>query len=258
VYSGGICVCKEGVECVPAPKCWKPHGSTWNRRKSPQWCAEAFGEGTAAYNNCLAWENIYKYCEVWTWTGFTKVRVRDRVDHVEWKCENWGVLTGCQSKGCRGWTDNVNPNALCVNQTNSDSILINRPAYNIWVKGGMYNAPWSNEWLQVWFTDPWSWIRWQWTVEYKSLKKPTSWVHYDKVTFTTTDENYCETWDLTLVQCPQGQYCDDNAREWRCCEQTTTRTDEYGKKHEDCVLDSMTYKGSINDYWDLQIERTKP
>jgi hypothetical protein len=180
------------------------------------------------------------------------------VDHVEWECENWGVLTGCQSKGCRGWTDNVNPNALCVNQTNSDSILINRPAYNIWVKGGMYNAPWSNEWLQVWFTDPWSWIRWQWTVEYKSLKKPTSWVHYDKVTFTTTDENYCETWDLTLVQCPQGQYCDDNAREWRCCAQTTTRTDEYGKKHEDCVLDSITYKGSINDYWDVQIERPKP
>ncbi len=257
-YKDGKCVCKEGAECAKDPECWKPDGSTWNRRKSPQWCADAYGEGTSAYDSCLLWSNIYKYCDVWTRIEFNKIYDRGRLDHVEWKCENWGVKKDCKSVGCRGWTDNVNPNVLCVNEINDDSILIDRNNHHISVfNNWVYHwdeRTWTNPWLEVYFTLPWDWIKWQWYVHYKSLSKPTSWVHGDIVTFTTDDPNYCKEWNLTLVQCKQGQYCEDDARNWRCCDETTTRKDENGIEHEDCVPSSITVVGTVDDQWNLKID----
>jgi len=254
-YKDGVCVCKEGAECDAEPECWKPDGEPWNRRHSPQYCEDAFSpKGSSEYNTCIAGDKIYKYCGVWTRTGFVKkYDNHGYLDHVEWICENWGVEKTCQSKGCTAWTDNVNPNTLCLNEKNSDSIYVNRKDHHIRVFNNGYDSPWQNDWLKLWFGVHWDWLRWQWYVEYESLKKPTTWVRADKITFSTDDKDYCRQWDLTLVQCPVGQYCEDDHRYWKCCSETRTRTDSNGT-HVDCVDTSITVHGSVDDYWNLIID----
>ena len=227
-YVDGNCVC---TDCEEAPLCWEPKNRPWNRRSSPQYCGEAYGEGKAGYAECLA--KAYNYCDVWTMTGFEKFYDKSgHLNHVEWECENWGVTTGCQSKGCRGWTDNVNPNTLCVNEANSDSVLIDRTKYHIyanWTEDG-----WSNQWLDVTMGDQVGWLKWMWYVEYKSLWKPTWYtVHYDIINFTANDPEYCEEWDLTLVQCwkdpttGKPYYCDDDHSTFMCCKETEKVGDHY-------------------------------
>ena len=207
-YVDGACVCKEWAECDPSPECWKPKNATWNWRRSPQWCEEVYWKGTAAYDNCLLmkdgnWDDyIYKYCDVWEWTNFSKVyNERWHLDHVTWDCVYWNDTVSCNSKGCRWWTDNVDPSYLCVQPTNSDSILVDRSKY--YLEKDWYD----NSWLKVRYSKDW-WLKEQWYVEYEALSQFTG-PGYRSTTvhFESDDPNYCEAWDLTLYQCWEGKEC---------------------------------------------------
>ncbi len=215
-YVGGTCVC---TDCEAAPLCWEPKNRPWNRRSSPQFCDEAYGEGNAEYATCLA--KAYNYCDEWNRTDFEEHftgTLNDRLDYVSWKCERWGASVPCRSVGCRGWTDNVNPNILCVNSSNSDSIYIDRTNYRI--KANWLTGSWQNNYLKLVMGTKEGWVKGQWYVNYYTRAKPNGIVRWDTITFTSNDPRYCAEWKLTLVQCRDDLFCDDNNHGWQCCKET--------------------------------------
>ena len=183
-------------EKVNPPKCWEPNKGTWNWRSSPQYCQDVFPLGTSDYNNCMS--KAYKYCDEWNLNDFS---IWGFIG-ASWKCISWedGVSreddAEC-SASCIPWTDNYDPSYLYLGSTdsNSDSIFIRygKTLDFTW---------WDTSWLSVSRTYA-GWLSGYWMMRFTGSANTGS-QRSTTITFTTNDDYFCDTWDLTIVQCQVG------------------------------------------------------
>ena len=181
-------------EKIDPPECWEPDWSQWDWRRSPQYCREAFTIGGTDYNNCML--KAYVYCNNSVLDSFDVHSFAG----VSWTCTNWGEEiedTVTCGASCRGWTDNVDPESLYLgsHNTNNDSIYVHygKTLDFTW---------WDTSWLSVSRTYA-GWLSGYWVMYYTWTEN--TWPERSTtITFTSDDEYYCRTWQLTIVQCWVG------------------------------------------------------